>query len=526
MIPRLPLPPAPAVVALIVAAFALPGLTVHDPWKPFDVVGIEIVSQMMLTGDWLVPRVAGEAWLEDPPLYHWAALLLAQVFGGAMQFHNAARLASGAFLLAAAWFLHRAGGALAPLLLVGCVGLIVHAHETVPDLATLAFACAALRFALPGEGSAAKRGALFGLAAAGAFLSTGFAPALALLGAVVLAHLAMPSLRGRGTAPFLLAALAVALLVAACWPFALWWRSPALLEAWWSAVRMQGDAPSNLRFFLVNAVWFAWPAWPLAAWAAWAGRRGPLDPQLLVPALAALALVAAAALAGPAQDVNLTAALAPLALLGARGIPLLRRGAANALDWFGVTTFAFFAGLVWFGWFAMMTGHPARMANNFVKNAPGFEAAFDPWAALVALALTAAWFAVTFLTAPSPARSVTRWAAGVALLWGVFSMLWMPWADYIKSYRPVAKELALHLPAGEYCLAQRNVGVPQLAALSYHGAVRARPFDPVRPAECPLLLVQGKPEAESDVPGPRWSLVTEGGRPGDRNERFRLYRYR
>jgi hypothetical protein len=321
--------------------------------------------------------------------------------------------------------------------------------------------------------------------------------------------------------------MGVAVVLSASWPFALWLRSPALLELWWlTSARGYGEAASNLRYFLSTAAWFAWPAWPLAAWAVWACRRKLLEPQLLVPLAAALAMFTGIALAGPAQDINATTLLAPLALLGAQGVAHLRRGAANALDWFGVMTFAFFAGLVWFGWYAMMTGEPARMANNFVKNAPGFVAKFDPWALAVAALLTVAWCAIAFLTAPSPERSVTRWAAGVALLWGVFSMLWMPWADYIKSYRPVAKELNQYLPAGEYCLAHRNFGIPQLAALSYHGGIRAQPFDPAKPTACRLLVVKGNPREEQDVPGPRWVRIAEAGRPGDKNERFRLYRFR
>ena len=66
--------------------------------------------------------------------------------------------------------------------------------------------------------------------------------------------------------------------------------------------------------------------------------------------------------------------------------------------------------------------------------------------------------------------------------------------------------------------------MPQLAALSYHGGIVTRPYDPAKPAACPLLLVQGNPREETDVPGPQWLRVAEAGRPGDKHERFRLYR--
>jgi 4-amino-4-deoxy-L-arabinose transferase-like glycosyltransferase len=109
---------------------------------------------MHRSGDWLVPRLAGEPWLEDPPLYHWAGLLLAKLLGWALPLHGAARLASALFVLAAAWLIYyaarhtaatdqrRAAGATAALLLIGSIGLLVHAHEAVPDLASLAGICA------------------------------------------------------------------------------------------------------------------------------------------------------------------------------------------------------------------------------------------------------------------------------------------------------------------------------------------------------------------------------------------------
>jgi hypothetical protein len=38
------------------------------------------------------------------------------------------------------------------------------------------------------------------------------------------------------------------------------------------------------------------------------------------------------------------------------------------------------------------------------------------------------------------------------------------------------------------------------------------------------MLVQGTPETELFQPGERWKKIWEGGRPGDKNERYRLYR--
>src|SRR2546425_10519478 len=106
-------------------------------------------------------------------------------------------------------------------------------------------------------------------------------------------------------------------------------------------------------------------------------RRRLGEPRLFVPGFASLAALLGAAYMGPPQDVNLLALLAPLVLLASQGVLTLRRGAAAALDWFGVITFAFFVGLIWLGDMGMMTGGPPRVAAHFVPAAPGFTPPFN-----------------------------------------------------------------------------------------------------------------------------------------------------
>jgi hypothetical protein len=178
---------------------------------------------------------------------------------------------------------------------------------------------------------------------------------------------------------------------------------------------------------------------------------------------------------------------------------------------------------VWLGYFAMLTGLPPRIANNFFKSAPGFVLEFKPLYVLIALALALGWVYLVFFSLRSPMRSLLRWAAGIVLLWGSFAMLWMQWADYQKSYRSVALQLRSRIPVGAGCMAQKALGVSQAAALDYHAGIRARPFDTVRPNACPLLLVQGNPQHEFDGPPAGWVKLADVGRPGDRSERYRLY---
>ena len=543
MLPRLALPPSRLVIAILALAFVAPGLVGHDPWRAFDVIAIEIAHQMHVSGDWIVPRLAGEAWLDDPPFFHWLALAFAKALGGLLGFDNAARLASGVATMAALYFLYlaarhavppgadlavrRASGAAATLLVIGSLGLIVHAHEAVPDLAALAASCAAFFFLMTSERKPVKAGLGFGAALGIAFLSTGLVMPAVVGAAALIAHLVCDEWRSAKAPRFLGAGVLAFAVVAASWPVALALRSPELAQDWWYiATHARGEFLDNLRYYVKTASWFAWPAWPLAIWAAWTLRKEWRTPRVIVPLAAALVALPAVAWGGPQQDINNMVLLAPLALLGAHGVAKLRRGAANALDWFGVMTFSFFAFLVWAGYFAMMTGMPSKLAHNFVKMAPGFNAQFDVLPFLAALALTLAWLYLAFFTAPSPTRGVTRWAAGVTLLWGTVATLWLPWVDNIRSYRSVALQLKSTLPANAGCIAQRELAAPQRAALSFHADIvtEPQPAVPANPPQCRYLIVQGHPRFESS-PGAGWRKLADVGRPGDRGERYRLYRF-
>jgi 4-amino-4-deoxy-L-arabinose transferase-like glycosyltransferase len=202
----------------------------------------------------------------------------------------------------------------------------------------------------------------------------------------------------------------------------------------------------------------------------------------------------------------------------------LRRGAAAALDWYGVMTFSLFVVLVWIGYSALIFGVPRKLAENAFRMAPGFVERFDPVVVASALLLSLAWLMFLFRVPRSRTRGVTRWAAGMTLLWGTFATLYMPWADHQKSYRGVALQLKSQIPVGTPCVSGRFLGSAQRAAFSYLVDLVTVPYDPTRPDACPVMLVQGRAQNELDNPGPRWEKLADVGRPGDRSERFRLFR--
>ena len=142
---------------LLCVAWLLPGLIGHAPWRPEEASSVAIVLHILKTGDWLLPTLAGEPDLTYGPLYYWTAALFAKAFSWALPVHDAARLASGFYIaltLGALGFAARESFGpsmprLALALLIGSVGLLVHAHEMITDTALLAgYAFALWGFAL------------------------------------------------------------------------------------------------------------------------------------------------------------------------------------------------------------------------------------------------------------------------------------------------------------------------------------------------------------------------------------------
>jgi 4-amino-4-deoxy-L-arabinose transferase-like glycosyltransferase len=269
--------------------------------------------------------------------------------------------------------------------------------------------------------------------------------------------------------------------------------------------------------------WAAWPAWPLAIWELWRRRHAFAVASVQMPLVALLAsLVALFVFSTEARDIEVLPVLLPLALLAGSAVDALRRGAANALTWFGTMTFTLTGLLVWLGWFAMMTGLPPTIARNFAKLEPGFVAHFQVVPFVFALAVSIAWAWLVAGAIRSSHRSLTFWAGGMTLIWALVMTLWLPWIDYGKTYGGVAVSLRQALaatPAGGSCIASIGLGEAQRAAFHYHAGIVTVRNEGSRSKQCRLLLVQSGPR---DTRPEGWQRVWEGSRPRDR-ERYRLY---
>ena len=530
---------APFLFGLLCLAWILPGLVGHDPWKPDEAYSFGLVNDIIKSGDWVVPTLAGEPFMEKPPLYYITAAVFARVFSPALPVHDAARLATALYMALALGFAGLAGrelfgkgcGWMTALVLIGSLGLLVRSHQMVTDVALFA----GFAIALYGLALSLRRGVLggwwLGTGVGIGFMSKGLLEP----GVIGIVALLLPVLsqtwRSRNYAVCLLVAAAVVLPWLTLWPWALYQRSPQLFMDWfWTNnfgrfLGFAGLGPeAESVFYLKILPWYAWPALPLALWTLWRGKFAALrTPEVQLPVTAFLATLVVLSSASDARELYAMPLLLPLAMLAAAGVDTLRRGAVSALYWFGTTGFLFLAAAIWFYWVALEFGVPAQLSTHLHEMQPGYTAGFKGAAFSLALAYTIAWIVMVASLKRSKQRPIIVWAAGMTMVWGLLLTLFVGWVDTGKSYRSMIASLSQALPRGYDCLASQNLGEPQRALLEYHGGILTRRVEHTTTPACELLLIQGFAADQRVSPGEEWRQIWDGARPGDNSERFRLF---
>ena len=595
-----------ALIALCLV-YILPGLIGRDPWKSEDAAGFGVMWTMA-TGagyggiaDWLLPNVAGAPVLDSGPLMYWVGAAFIAVFGHVVNAALAARLATVIFFFVtvtgvwyATYLVGRraaaqpaalafggqpeardygrvlADGAL--LILLATIGLLVRAHESSSDVAMLGMLALAL-YGMARSLDFRNAGAgWIAVSIVGLTLSRGPAPALAIL-LLWLVLIAFnddfkPARRATG-----MVLIPITIVGLATWPLATWIAVPdaamhinARLAEW--ARYFNGIDARAAGKYVRTLPWTTWIAWPLAFWGAWTWRKRLGAAHIALPGGFVLAMLGALCSTSDTSDGQLLLVLPGLVMLAAFGLPTLRRGGANAFDWFSLMLYSIVAIFIWFAWFARVTGAPAGFSRSIARLIPGAAPEFRPIVFAIALAATIAWLAIVrwrIVAHPKVLwRSVVLASGGLILTWTLTSTLFLHAIDYSRTYRDVASALSGALsstrsaapktrsPAdrrgraqaapgssavpesaageapGGSCVATDGLGLAQRASFAWFAGVRFARVDYAgrNIDDCDYLLRQDLTRSPRDenLPLSRWKLLWEGRRAADRDERFRLFR--
>jgi len=550
-----------ALIALCLL-YILPGLIARDPWKNVDAASFGIEWTMAHGGldDWLWPHIANLTIPDEGPLAFWLGALCIRLFGWLLGDPMAARIASiGFFLLGSlsVWYTTfmlgcraeaqplrlafggqpepkdygrtLADGAL--LIYLGCLGLLYPVHATTAKALEIALVAYAMYgsvklFENPTRKAAAVLGATLGLLV----LTRGFVVPVALWCGLLTLTLLRDKAAWRQLA---LVALPCALAITGAWFLVNSLAHPlenSPIRAWtiWNFARVDWPSFESLKYLLRYGIWFAWPAWPFAGWAIYAWRKQFKALHIALPFLF-FAVFVLLCLIDPVSEVGVLMPLVPpLAILAAFGLPTMKRGAINAVDWFSVIILTLFALVIWMYWVSLQTGWPLP-AQKVLKLLPGFKPEFHVISFVVAVTATIGWVVlVHWRISRRPSvlwRAVVLSTGGGILCWLLLMTLWLPAFNYARSYATVAADIADHLPAMPHCV-EADVGADQMASFAYFGNIQFSQFEGAR---CDYLLLQESSRNREEVARihgatNQWELVWEGRRPSDKDERFRLYK--
>jgi 4-amino-4-deoxy-L-arabinose transferase-like glycosyltransferase len=227
--------------------------------------------------------------------------------------------------------------------------------------------------------------------------------------------------------------------------------------------------------------------------------------------------------ASSSKDMSAMPLLLPLVALGAGSVEHLKRGAAAALNWFGISLFGLIGFLIWLGWVAMMTGYPAKLKERmqFLSGSNDTEV---HWVMLaLAILITFIWVFTCVRAKQSNRSTVTNWAVGMTFGWGLLMTLWLPWIDAAKSYAPVFADMICVIPANTQCVNTLEMGQSQRQLMSYYTNLEIREFERTDQLDCNYYLIQDTRGTAKMQPSDEWKLIWQGKRSADRKESFRLF---
>ncbi len=505
------------------------GLVGHQPWKPNESTTVSIVKAM-LSGEHLIdPTPIGEKIIKNPPLYYLSAAGLAKSLSPILDMHDAARVISGFWMALTLLVTGMIGrelwgegiGRQTTFIMLSSIGLIATAHLLMPEVSALTGSAMAFYGLALAKRRPFRASVLIGTGIGISFMSTGLsAAAISLITALILplffkawrskSYAIVLGLAGISAAPWLF-----------LWPFLVWHTSPAMLVDWWH-IQIQFTQLNHL-YTLRTLCWFAWPALPIACWGLWRFRSTLFFKpkfQLIVSNLIIAFLIIG--LKSKNSDASVLALLIPLVAIASGSAETLKRGAAGALNWFGLILFGLIGILIWLGWIAIMTGHPAKLSARMHILSGLSEAHINIPALIIALFVTVIW-AITINAKRSNRAAVTDWAVGITMAWSLLMALWLPMIDSAKNYKDVMLSLEKALPAKYSCINSTGFGQPQQALLNYYTNLHVSPVRKSAELSCDLYLIQEDKTHEQINPGQDWKMIWKGKRAADRYEKFRLF---
>ena len=492
------------------------GLVGSSPWIPAESENISMVMDIVSNNSIIAPLAASQDSINNPPLYPFIGATFVKIFSSILAPHDAIRLSNFIWIsltLVTIGLMTRelwgAGfGRQAGLIFIASIGLIFNVHSIRPEVAALlGFALALYGFALY-QRRPFRASLVLGFGISIIFLSNGILSLLSIF-ITALSLLLIKQWRNKRYYLFCLISSIVALTIISPWIYLLYNSNPEIFFSWVSKV----NAPNGEEFFfyIKNMLWFTWPSLPLFAFVLIKNIKNILQlKKIHLPLFFSISILFTLSLNTNIDQINLMPLLLPFSVAAAGGIDSLSRSSASALNWFGILIFGFFGFIIWFFWFAVMTGFPEIIYNRIYFLSGNYEAKFEYLNFIFALLISGLWLYIIFNLKISNRSTISNWAIGITMVWVTFIMLMNPFIDNRKSYAPVFQDVKQHLSQSSSCLYTYNFSSNETNLLHYYSGIRA--IDSNKDFQCRMILLSLTNESKMPSEYESWDQIWSGKR--------------
>ena len=501
---------------ILAIVWVFTGLVGNSPWIPAESENVSMVMDIVSSNSIIAPLAASQDSINNPPLYPFIGATFVKIFSSILAPHDAIRLSNFIWIsltLVSIGLMTRelwgtGFGRQAGLIFIASIGLIFNVHTIRPEVsALLGFALALYGFSLYYR-RPFRASLVLGFGISIIFLSNGILSLLSIF-ITSLTLLFIKQWRNKRYYLFCLISSIVALSIISPWVYLLYNSNPEIFFSWINKV----NAPNGEEFFfyIKNLLWFTWPALPLFIFVLIKNYRNIFQlKKIHLPLFFSISILFTLSLNAKIDQINLMPILLPFSVAAAGGIDLLRRSSASALNWFGILIFGFFGFIIWFFWFAAITGFPEIIYDRIFFLSGSYEVKFEFLSFIFAFLISSLWLYIIFKLKISNRSAISNWAIGITMVWVTFIMLVSPLIDNRKSYAPVFQDVKQQLSQSSSCLYIYNFSPNETNLLHYYSGIKA--FDSNKDIHCRMILLSLNNESKMPSEYESWNQIWSGKR--------------
>lgn len=525
---------------IIIAFFWLCGTAFfHSPWEPDEPFVMAVVKDIIRHHSWLVPHIAGEAYLSIQPFYFWIYAFIIKLFNISTLYSitNSVRLINTLFIAATLWLSCKVGSNLKAfkngrsvlLLLISSIGFIDNTYQLTPHLIVILGFCVylyalQLHLKLPGISACLL---FIGLL----LISINYSAEYIILAIGVL--LLMPILfKEWRSAPYLITvtfAFCLFGIVFGLYCYELFNIQPYFFLTWrqqYLDFHLVSFNWSRLQDVVIFLSWYCFPWWFLVVWTIYKRRSNIFaDPVILIAGIISLAIIIFSLFSNNYIENDVFPIVLLSVLVASLEVDSIRLNLVALLNWFSIFIFGSLGFVLWLAFlflnlykFKLLSSSTPWVNNTLsvvLKYTQNYMYRFEFFDLLFAIIITIIWLFLISRKHIRGREAVTNWASGTTFVLILFMCLGLKWFDSILNFRAIVASSLNHIDPHSCILTKRYTNL-QVALWSYYADINLKviPGDINDNTSCDQAIIVA--DNTKMINRNLWRIVWIGKRPIDK----------